>query len=255
MRRQKWFFPFLSPIKNSISFYGQQNTLLLIEIPEKSTTAKKCSLILSATADQNVIKIKEWSEEVIVIVAYRSTIRLAILFTAGGFLNQVTYTHTKYRIHYVQKYEQVRTLQKITEGGYLVGSFGLRQKILKNLLKPTSLWCELLYWQAQLLTEGLVDLLLLVWRETILWTFSKWDFTPFSTFEKLSSPRKTVLKNSSKKGFAKDLTRMYWKTNSEYHLPVTISSHWKLYEMVVNWKSLRIYNIKNNLIVIDKRKE
>ena len=93
MRRQKWFFPFLSPIKNSISFYGQQNTLLLIEIPEKSTTAKKCSLILSATADQNVIKIKEWSEEVIVIVAYRSTIRLAILFTAGGFLNQVTYTH------------------------------------------------------------------------------------------------------------------------------------------------------------------
>ena len=205
MRRQKWFFPFLSPIKNSISFYGQQNTLLLIEIPEKSTTAKKCSLILSATADQNVIKIKEWSEEVIVIVAYRSTIRLAILFTAGGFLNQVTYTHTKYRIHYVQK---LRTGTHITkkwqrEGTYIVGSFGLRQKILKNLLKPTSLWCELLYWQAQLLTEGLVDLLLLVWRETVLWTFSKWDFTPFSTFEKLSSPEKLFLRILLKKGLPK----------------------------------------------------
>ena len=173
MRRQKWFFPFLSPIKNSISFYGQQNTLLLIEIPEKSTTAKKCSLILSATADQNVIKIKEWSEEVIVIVAYRSTIRLAILFSAGGFLNQVTYTANTEYIMYWNMNRYIPYKKWLTEGGYLVSSFDLRQEILKNLLKPTSLWSELLYWQAQLLTEGLVDLLLLVWRETVLWTFSK----------------------------------------------------------------------------------
>ena len=132
----------------------------------------------------------------------------------------------------------------MTEGGYLVSSLDLRQEILKNLLKPTSLWSELLYWQAQLLTEGLVDLLLLVWRETVLWTFYMWDFTPFSPFEKLSSPRKTVIKNSSKKGFAKELTRMYWKTNSEFHLPVTFSSHWKFYEMVIHWKSLRIITLK-----------
>ena len=132
MRRQKWFFPFLSPIKNSISFYGQQNTLLLIEIPEKSTTAKKCSLILSATADQNVIKIKEWSEEVIVIVAYRSTIRLAILFPVGGFLDQVTYTVNTEYITY-----KIRTSTHITKndwwGRYIVSSFGLREKNTQKL--------------------------------------------------------------------------------------------------------------------------